>query len=423
MYSLFRSRIFHAILIGFAVVAAVWFTIAALYVPDFPIQSKERRAVGRIVGRRQFNFIEWEVKAVWEKVQASVSRSEKLLGQDEQKEVVLAYLAITGEARRLDRELENIYATSDNPEQDSELLSAELAQVRADSTEIRPIAESILQNQVADILKSEDMQLLGGAWPPVQAQMTPLPMILIVSPRDRIEQQIQVPLKNEITIPERDLLEKEIFSELGMSALVVPIGGLGTYPAMISERDNVNSLVRTIAHEWAHHWLSLYPLGRNYATIPTLRTINETAATIVGTEIGDQLVEQFYPEFVPVETPRREEDTTTASEPPAFDFRAEMQDTRIEVDERLARGEIDSAENYMETRRQLFVENGYLIRKINQAYFAFYGAYAASGGATGSDPVGPTVVAVREQSPTLRAFLKSIAPVVSFEALEALVED
>ena len=49
----------------------------------------------------------------------------------------------------------------------------------------------------------------------------------------------------------------------------------------------------------------------------------------------------------------------------------------------------------MEQRRQLFVENGYYIRKLNQAYFAFYGAYAdVPGGAAGEDPVGPAVRAL-----------------------------
>jgi len=45
------------------------------------------------------------------------------------------------------------------------------------------------------------------------------------------------------------------------------------------------------------------------------------------------------------------------------------------------------------------VRNGYYIRKLNQAYFAFYGAYAdVPGGPAGEDPVGPAVRALRSQS-------------------------
>ncbi|MCZ7674510.1 MAG: hypothetical protein M5U34_48980 [Chloroflexi bacterium] len=47
--------------------------------------------------------------------------------------------------------------------------------------------------------------------------------------------------------------------------------------------------------------------------------------------------------------------------------------TRRLVDELVTDGDIEGAEAYVEARRRLFVENGYQIRKLNQAYFAFYG--------------------------------------------------
>jgi hypothetical protein len=92
------------------------------------------------------------------------------------------------------------------------------------------------------------------------------------------------------------------------------------------------------------------------------------------------------------------------------------------VDELLAQGKITEAEAYMETRRQFFWQNGYAIRKINQAYFAFYGAYAdIPGGAAGQDPVGPAVRTLRVQSGTLTDFLKTIARMDSFQQLQAAV--
>ena len=111
-------------------------------------------------------------------------------------------------------------------------------------------------------------------------------------------------------------------------------------------------------------------------------------------------------------------------EPPAFDFRAEMHTTRITVDALLAEGKIEEAESYMEKRRIVFWENGYQLRKINQAYFAFYGAYAdVPGGVAGADPVGPAVRALREQSDSLAAFLHRIAWITSFEGLQKAIRD
>ncbi len=95
-----------------------------------------------------------------------------------------------------------------------------------------------------------------------------------------------------------------------------------------------------------------------------------------------------------------------------------MRQTRVTVDQLLAEGKIKEAETYMEARRQVFWEQGYRIRKLNQAYFAFYGAYAdAPGGAAGEDPVGEAVRALYANSPSLESFLKRIAWMTSFEDL------
>jgi len=99
-----------------------------------------------------------------------------------------------------------------------------------------------------------------------------------------------------------------------------------------------------------------------------------------------------------------------------------MHTTRVTVDALLADGKVDEAEAYMETRRQVFWNNGYLIRRLNQAYFAFHGAYADSpGGAAGEDPVGPAVRALRANSPNLAAFVNRISWMTSFDQLTEAV--
>jgi hypothetical protein len=44
-----------------------------------------------------------------------------------------------------------------------------------------------------------------------------------------------------------------------------------------------------------------------------------------------------------------------------------MRQTRLIVESLLGEGKIDEAERYMEERRQLFVQEGFEIRKLNQA--------------------------------------------------------
>ena len=100
-----------------------------------------------------------------------------------------------------------------------------------------------------------------------------------------------------------------------------------------------------------------------------------------------------------------------------------MRETRVAADALLALGRVSEAEAYMEERRLFFWENGYQIRKINQAYFAFYGAYddVPGGGAAGEDPVGPAVRELRALSPSLRSFIRDIERVRSFEELQVLL--
>jgi hypothetical protein len=215
-------------------------------------------------------------------------------------------------------------------------------------------------------------------------------------------------------------LENNVDGNLDVSSLVVPVGGIGSYPTMIERTTALDWLSNTIAHEWTHNWLTMRPLGLNYETSPELRTMNETTASISGTEISLIVLKKYYPDIAPEYAIQ----TRAVSQPlsPAksnFDFRVEMHTTRVHVDELLAAGKITEAETYMDQRRHIFWDNGYPIRKLNQAYFAFYGAYAdVPGGAAGEDPVGPAVRALRGQSSSLTAFLKTIAQMSSFQQLK-----
>ena len=112
-----------------------------------------------------------------------------------------------------------------------------------------------------------------------------------------------------------------------------------------------------------------------------------------------------------------------ASQPAPFDFGAEMDTTRRRVDDLLAEGEVEEAEAYMEERRRLFVENGYGIRKLNQAYFAFYGGYQSGApGAGGSDPIGPAVQAILDHSDSIHAWIITMRGITTRDELLEVAE-
>ncbi len=402
------------------ILALVFVAIAA---PEWPAFGDEAHQLDALVGQRHFDFLVWEVNAAFAKAEAALTREHTYWDETQRRQRVFDYLALLQEIRELDGQIEQIYVDPDVTDPDAVAAAAQaaLGQKRAELVDMQPMAEAIIQDQVADVLRDEEFALLKQAWPPVMMHMTPLPTILIVSPRDRIDRIYGIPLKHGLSIPEREALETAVFNQLNLSALVVPIGGLGVYPSMIMETSNLNWLAEVTAHEWAHVWMGPFPISLHYATDAQVRTMNETTASIVGTEIGTAVIKRFYPELVP--PPPEPPVPAAPDERLAFDFRAEMAQTRVRTDELLAAGDIEGAEAYMEERRTFFVENGYNMRKINQAYFAFYGAYADEPGATGADPVGPLVQEARALSPSLKAFLQMMAPVNSLSELEDAVAE
>jgi hypothetical protein len=276
------------------------------------------------------------------------------------------------------------------------------------------------------------LTLGGQPVPPVLYHSTPLPWALIVSPRDVIRQDGNISLEVETTLEDHIALEAQVEGDLNLSALVVPVGGIGAYPTMVAQTTNLNWLAEVIAHEWTHNYLTLRPLGLLYGETPELRTMNETTASIAGNEMGAALIERYYPEFAPppVEpTPKAEPETqdsqpepTPEPEVPVFDFRSEMRETRVTVDALLAEGKIEEAEAYMEERRVFLWDNGYRIRKLNQAYFAFHGAYADQpGGAAGDDPVGAAVRELRAGSDGLADFINRMSWMISYANLQKAV--
>ena len=369
----------------------------------------------------EFDYVGWTLNALGTKLGQVALGAADTLTPEEQGQLVLEYLELIDRIDQADRRLNEIFADPEitNPESASRLLRQQLSDLEAQRDLLGPVAESILQGQVSQIVAELGLTVGGQPVPPVLFHSTPLPTALIVSPRDEIKQLHNISLEPNIHVDQRTNMEDSIDQAFDVSSLIVDVGGIGVYPTMITETSNLNFLTEVIAHEWVHNFLSLRPLGLNYFTSPELRTMNETAAALAGKEIGLAVMERFYPELVPPppppETPSEPGDPPP---PPTFDYREEMRQTRVTTDLLLAEGKIEEAEQYMEARRQVFWEQGYRIRKLNQAYFAFYGAYAdAPGGAAGEDPVGEAVRALYASSRSLESFLKHIAWMTSFEDL------
>lgn len=162
-----------------------------------------------------------------------------------------------------------------------------------------------------------------------------------------------------------------------------------------------------------HQYLAFTPLGFRYvlsllhiSRSYEIATLNETVAGIVSEEVARDVLATHYPEQLPGVSPPPE-----PADPEAFSFSREMRRIRLHVDDLLAAGEIEEAEAFMEERRRFLLTQGYYIRRLNQAYFAFHGTYAAE--PTSVDPIGTEVQALRAESASLSEFLNRMVTITS----------
>lgn len=392
--------------------------------PRFTDSSDRARAYTREI---EFDYPNWVWDAAWTKIEQAVINTPNTIDRGTSIQIVLEYFRTTLNLLQTEWRIEQIYADPNIIDKDatSSFLRTQRDMFVERQKEIAPFAEAVIQNQVSEILAASNLTFIGQPIPPVSYQISRTPLALIVSPRDKITQIANISVLPTLNLNQQIELEDAVTESLDVSTLVVQVGGIGVYPTMVMENTDLPWTISTTAHEWTHNFLTLRPLGVNYSKTPELRTMNETAANIVGDEVGLQVLRTYYPEFLAsrpnfnlISLGLRFPPSNKLDDPPNFDYRAEMHLTRITTDQFLEEGKIEEAEAYMEQRRQLFWQNGYLIRKLNQAYFAFHGAYADQpGGAAGEDPVGPAVRALREQSASLADFINTISWMTSFDQL------
>ena len=340
-------------------------------------------------------------------------------------DVVLEYFQL----RERERELEQaVQEARDSLQVDeggfSDALEAELAQVETARGKIRDRVEEVVEGEIDSIVTDERLgvggliRALGIHFPPVDFRLEPSPRLLVVSPRDHIEMSDGILLTPDITVEEMEVLEERVLRERDQSALVEGIGGVATYPAVVSPDFSLRGTLITAAHEWLHHYLFFQSLGQTYGRDSIMTSLNETLATIFGREVGELAYRKFEVDQAATAIPQQVEPPLLVKD--EFDFRLEMHTTRLMVEELLEQGEIEEAEQYMEERRQFLANNGYYIRKLNQAYFAFHGTYADSPASI--SPIYNQLSALRAASPSLGDFVKAVAAVSSYDEFLELLD-
>jgi len=374
----------------------------------------------RIASPYSFNIARWEFENLfdkWEyKLKEVFDKSE--LSQAEKVQLVKDYLSLAQEITSLEARINREKAKGPGSEKDIDVWQAQLAALKTERDRVEDQVEEIIEAQISGVLADEGLSTtlkLGGEvellFPPVDFEFEERPNLLIVSTRHKIEFVDTVLLRPGMSLEEMVEIEEAV-EALDYSGLVEPLGGVATYPSIVPQMPSLQNLLSKIAHEWLHHYFFFRPLGQRYWSNYEMTTINETAADIAGNEIGLMVYEQYYGGEEEAAPPAEEQE-------PAFDFGREMREIRLTVDQYLARGEIEEAERYMEEKREFLEANGYYIRKLNQAYFAFHGTYADT--PTSVSPIGGQLRKLRERSSALGDFIGTVSGISSYEELLEMV--
>ena len=384
-------------------------------IPSNPSKSE---TINSIISHEKHSLLLWELQYLPQKFFYSISEfifpfENKKVSKNDPIEIIQNYIKINDQIRKHNNEYE--YATIKGNDFKSNAEKEKIIQQYINELEQNQlITENALEEIVSNAIQEFKISILPNTvFPPVLISIEPPPSLLILSPRDQIKLEKTILLKSDNSIPQRYKIEDTIENLENKSVLISDIGGLSTFPATVKVR-SLESTLSTTAHEWFHNYMIFKPLGRGYFNDDKLRTINETAANIFGDEIAKYILD------IEKNAVLKNPITAEPCNKPDFCFGLEMNETRSTAEEYLNQGDISKAEKYMEDRQKLFLDEGYIIRKLNQAYFAFHGIYADS--PSSKSTVFEELTYLRNQSKSLADFIKKIENISNENDYQKLIK-
>ena len=282
-----RSRVVPAgVFAALVIVAFGWSSAAAAFVP-LPDGANDFNSPGFLVRHAWVKF----ALVATRPIRGELSRS-----QEDQK--VARFFALN----RLIAQQERIAGDPQSAPDVAADARAASAAMRDERSELKNTVAEILDGRLTRVIKEAGLtRHIGGdiVWPPVNVEFQNPPAVLVKSPRAVIRKDSETLLQGDLPIARVQQIESAAEADGQTSALVVTIGGIAMYPAIIPFDADYHYILQDIAHEWMHHYLYFAPLGRAYFESAELTTLNETVANMVGRELGDMLFAEYPLEQAP----------------------------------------------------------------------------------------------------------------------------
>jgi hypothetical protein len=378
------------------------------------------RTLNGIINPYRFSIAEWELKTLTSELEGVIFSGREYTVEDSL--IVVNYFKLLEDISQLDFQIS--YYRDTIEKQDLSALQKQLKDLKQESDTLKKVVEGIIELQIRDILNQLDLYWyndiigLNISFPPVNFSLESPPHLLVVSPRENITRMKEIILLQDLSIDEINYIETEI-DKLGYSSIVLGLGGMATFPAFVYNNAGLEYTISTAVEEWFHQYFFFKPAGFLYAfnllgiyKDSDISTINETIAGIVSDEIASMVYSKYYSRYY-------ENVTFEYLQGNGFDFYEEMRNIRIAVDIFLANGDIEQAEAFMEEKRLYILSQGYYIRRLNQAYFAFYGTYAGSPSSV--NPIGEILWDLRNSSANVTDFINITSGIRNMNDLHKLM--
>jgi hypothetical protein len=353
-----------------------------------------------------FSILKYEITTIGNKYIHSFYNIFSTDNKEYANNYLIQFKSLTKKINALEKETTSTIVSS---QKNIEQLEKELTTLRKKRNSILLKIEKEIQKIVRNQIKVEGLDTKGFIFPPVLIKIFDPPLLLVTSPRNLISREKEILLDSSMKNSRKNIIEQKILDEENLSAVILEIGGLASYPSMIKPNTNFERLFELTAHEWLHQYLIFYPLGRSIFKNNEMNEINETLANIFGKEISKKICTN---ELYKIYCENNELTTTTNKN---FDYDLFMKETRKNVDFLLKNNNISKAEKYMEDRRKNLEDEGILIRKINQAWFAFHGTYTDS--PTSVSPVFSILKKIQEDTENMKEFIDILKNISNYEQL------
>jgi len=143
--------------------------------------------MGAVVAGHEFSFARWEAGAITRKLDQMLTGAAGGFSEEGKKAIVLDYVSLIQQIGQLERSIQQTYSAEEkDPSAVALPLRQELAELRQRQAKTQGQVEAILEEQITEVLLSQDLETLRIIWPPVKFQFEQLPIYLVVSPRQEI---------------------------------------------------------------------------------------------------------------------------------------------------------------------------------------------------------------------------------------------